>query len=166
MAAFLPRLFAFERAWADAAFDAIYPPASRSAMVHGIDEMKPAEFLDDVITESSLEPSLGLRVTLWIIALAPLFILRRFATIAEIEPSDRERVLERLLVSPIYAVRQLVAGFKAMGSLLYSQSPAIRRQMNAPAPKPLLTEGSLVRIKTTDRKQAAQAGQGSEHAAE
>lgn len=159
----LPHLSGFELAWADAAFDAIFPAPPSSlepgslALVHGIGEMKPGVFLDELISDAPLEAALGLRVTLWMIALAPLFVLRRFATIASLEPSDREKVLDRLLASRIYAVRQLVAGFKAMGSLLYSQSPAIRKQMNAPAATPLLGEGSLVRIKTRE---------GHEHAAE
>ena len=77
--------------------------------------MKPAAFFDEVVASVPLEPSLGLRVTLWIIALAPLFTIRRLATIASLEPEARQRVLDRLLASRVYAVRQLVAGFKAMG---------------------------------------------------
>jgi hypothetical protein len=144
----LPHLFGFELAWADAAFDAILPPPPRSALVHGIAEMKPGAFLDTVLSSAPLEAAVGLRLTLWMIALAPLFVLRRFATIASLDADDRERLLERLLSSRIYAVRQLVAGFKAMGSLLYAQSPAIRKQMNTPLAPPLLAERSLVRAKT------------------
>jgi hypothetical protein len=144
----LPHLFGFELAWADAAFDAILPPPPRSALVHGIAEMKPGAFLDSVLSSAPLEASLGLRVTLWMIALAPLFVLRRFATIASLDADEREDLLDRLLASRVYAVRQLVAGFKAMGSLCYAQSPTVRKQMNTPKAAPLLAEGSLVRVKT------------------
>lgn len=161
----LPHLFGFELAWADAAFDAIFPsppaspePPSR-ALVHGIAQMKPGAFLDATLSAAPLEASLGLRVTLWMIALAPLFVLRRFATIASLDASERERLLERLLASRIYAVRQLVAGFKAMGSLLYAQSKEIRRQMSTPASAHLLAEGSLVRVRAGKRDEH-------EHAAE
>jgi len=153
----LPHLFAFELAWADAAFDAILPPPPRSALVHGIAEMKPGAFLDDVLSEAPLEAAVGLRLTLWMIALAPLFELRRFATVASLDADDREKLLERLLSSRIYAVRQLVAGFKAMGSLLYAQSKQVRKQMTSPRTAPLLSEGSLVRIKAEEK--------GHEHAA-
>lgn len=156
----LPHLFGFELAWADAAFDAIFPPPPRSALVHGIAQMKPGAFLDDLLAEAPLEASLGLRVTLWMIALAPLFVLRRFATIASLDVDDRERLLERLLASRIYAVRQLVAGFKAMGSLLYAQSKEIRKQMSTVSPAaPLLPEGSIVRTRAVKRESH-------EHAAE
>ena len=144
----LPRLFDFEIAWADATYDAILPPPPRGALVHGIAEMKPGAFLDDMLATAPLEASLGLRVTLWMIALAPLFVLRRFATITSLDASEREQLLDRLLAHRIYAVRSLVAGFKAMGSLCFSQSPAVRKQMNAPVAAPLLEEGSLVRVKT------------------
>jgi hypothetical protein len=160
----LPHLFGFELAWAEAAFDAIFPSPSRSperaslALVHGIAQMKPGVFLDQMLGAAPLEASLGLRVTLWMIALAPLFVLRRFATVSSLDATDRERLLDRLLSSRIYAVRQLVAGFKAMGSLLYAQSPAIRAQMTTPVSAPLLAEGSLIRVKATTKE-------GREHAA-
>jgi hypothetical protein len=158
----LPHLFRFELAWADAAFDAIFPPPPRSALVHGIAQMKPGAFLDSMIGEAPLEASLGLRATLWMIALAPFFVLRRFATIASLDVADRERLLDRLLGSRIYAVRQLVAGFKAMGSLLYAQSKEIRKQMSTSVPEAspaLLPEGSIVRTRVAKRE-------AHEHAAE
>jgi hypothetical protein len=155
----LPRLFGFELAWAEAAFDTFFPAPPDSALVHGIKQMAPGAFLDDMLADIWLETSLGLRATLWIIALSPLFVLRRFATISSLEPKDRVRVLEGLLASPIYAVRQLVAGFKAMGSLRYAQSADIRKQMNTPPPA-LIETSSLVRVK------AAEGHEHGEHAAE
>jgi hypothetical protein len=110
-----PRLFGFELAWAEAAMGAIFPEGS--ALVHGIARLKPGAFLDDMLADVWLETSLGLRATLWIIALSPLFVLRRFATITSLSAEEREALLDGLLTSRIYAVRQLVAGFKAMGSL-------------------------------------------------
>lgn len=126
-----PRLFGFELAWADAAFDAIYPAPPRSALPHGIATMHPGRFFDDIVARVPLEQSLGLRVALWIIGLAPIFALRRLATIATVDADDRPRVIERLLMSPFYAVRQLVAAFKAMGSLLYAQSADVHARMTA-----------------------------------
>ena len=124
------KLFGFELAWAAAAFDAVFP--ERTALPHGIARMNPARFLADTIAASPLEQSLGLRLTLWIVALAPLWILRRPRTISDIGPDDCQRVLERLFASPVYAVRQLVVAFKAMGSLLYAQSPEARAAMTTP----------------------------------
>ena len=124
------RLFGFELAWAAAAFDAVFP--ERTALPHGIARMGPARFFADTIAVSPLEQSIGLRLTLWIVALAPLWILRRPRTISDIGPEDRQRVLERLFASPVYAIRQLVVAFKALGSLLYAQSPEALAAMTSP----------------------------------
>jgi hypothetical protein len=132
-----PRLCAFEVAWTDAAFDAIYPErgatsAPRSHLPHGIASMHPARFFDGVLADIPFEQSLGLRLTLWMIALAPLFTIRRLGTIASIAPEDRTRVLERLVTSPIYVVRQLAMSFKAIATLLYVQSAPVRAAMTVP----------------------------------
>lgn len=124
------KLFGFELTWAAAAFDAVFP--ERTALPHGIARMGPARFLADTIAVSPLEQSIGLRLTLWIVALAPLWILRRPRTISDIGPEERQRVLERLFASPVYAIRQLVVAFKAIGSLLYAQSPEARAAMTNP----------------------------------
>lgn len=130
-----PRLFplaSFELAWTDAAFDAIYPAPPRSMLPHGVASMHPARFFDDVLASIPFEQSLGLRVTLWMIALAPLFTIRRLGTIASIAAEDRGRVLELLVTSPIYAVRQLAMSFKAMATLLYAKSDVVRAAMLTP----------------------------------
>jgi hypothetical protein len=130
---FLPRLASFELAWTDAAFDAIYPEPPRSLLPHGVASMHPARFFDEVLATIPLEQSLGLRATLWMVALAPLFTIRRFGTIASLEADDRVRVLTRLVTSSNYFVRQLAMSFKAMATLLYAKSAAVRAAMTVPS---------------------------------
>ena len=135
-----PRLRSFEVAWIDAAFDAIYPHQGdakevRSHLPHGIASMHPAQFFNELIATVPLEQSLGLRMTLWLIALAPLFTIRSLGTIASIGPADRTRVLERLVTSPNYVVRQLAMSFKAIATLLSVQSASIRAAMIRPLEK-------------------------------
>jgi hypothetical protein len=130
---FLPRLASFELAWTDAAFDAIYPEPPRSLLPHGVASMHPARFFDDVLATIPLEQSLGLRATLWMVALAPLFTIRRLGTIASLDADDRARVLTLLVTSPNYFVRQLAMSFKAMATLLYAKSAAVRAAMTVPS---------------------------------
>lgn len=125
-----PRLSSFELAWTDAAMGAIYPEGT--ALPHGIARQEPARYFDQLLADAPLEQSIGLRVALWIVGLAPLFVIGKLGTIASLEPADRERVLERLLASPVYAVRQLVLGLKAMATLLYVRSDAVRASMVTP----------------------------------
>jgi hypothetical protein len=167
-----PQLRSFEVAWIDAAFDAIYPhpgqgktPASH--LPHGIASMHPARFFDDVLATVPLEQSMGLRATLWLVALAPLFTIRRLGTIASITPADRTRVLERLVTSPNYVVRQLAMSFKALATLLYVQSASIRSAMTVPLARPELVSATRLtarRLATTATATAT--GDDHEHAAE
>lgn len=134
-------LFGFELAWATAAFDAVFP--ERTALPHGIARMGPARGFADTIAASPLEPSLGLRLSLWIVALAPLWILRRPRTIRGIGLEERQRVLACVLVSPVYAIRQLALAFKAVGAMLYARSPEARLAMTSPRSGPA---SDLVRL--------------------
>ena len=165
-----PQLCSFERAWTEAVFDAIYPEPGttsplRSHLPHGISSMHPARFFDDVLARIPFEQWLGLRVTLWMIALAPLFTIRRLGTISSLAALDRTRVLEHLVTSRIYVVRQLAMSFKAIATLLYVQSATVRAAMSVPVrPKPpeLVTATRLLaRARRTDPTDAG--GKGGEH---
>ncbi|MBX3262986.1 MAG: hypothetical protein KIS78_22975 [Labilithrix sp.] len=159
------KLFGFELAWAAAAFDAVFPEGT--ALPHGIARMNPARSFADTVATSPLEQSLGLRATLWIVALAPLWFSRRPRTIRDIPPEERRRVLERLLASPVYAVRQLVVAFKAMGSMLYARSPEARAAMTTPRRRVALAPSgaeSLVTIRASVK--AREEGDAHGHAAE
>lgn len=129
---FSPALASFELAWTDAAFDTIYPEPPLSVLPHGVLSMHPARFFQGVLASVPLEQSVGLRLTLWMIALAPLFTIRKLGTIASIGPDDRVRVLERLLASRSYFVRQLTLSFKAIATLLYARSERVRDAMTTP----------------------------------
>ncbi|MBS2012935.1 MAG: hypothetical protein JST00_08620 [Deltaproteobacteria bacterium] len=132
-----PRLFTFERAWTDAIWDAIFPapPAhgdDRPHLVHGIAQLAPGRYLDDALQVIPFEQALGLRLTLWVIAFAPLFVLKRFATMGGLGFDDRVRVMDTLIASESYLVRQMATGFKAVATLLYARSREIRTQMQTP----------------------------------
>jgi hypothetical protein len=162
---FNPALASFELAWTDAAFDTIFPEPPGSALPHGVASMHPARFFQDVLATVPLEQSLGLRVTLWMIALAPLFTIRKLGTIASIDPGDRVRVLERLLTSRSYVVRQLTLSFKAIATLLYAQSERVRSAMTTPI-RPLLS-ASRITARAKANQVATSGSRGShEHAAE
>jgi hypothetical protein len=134
------KLFAFELAWASVAFDAVLP--EHPALPHGIARLEPARPFAEMVAAAPLEQALGLRLALWLVALAPLWLLRRPRTIATVSAGERQRVLALLLASPGYAVRQLALVFKATASMLYARSPEARRAMTVPAPTT-----SLVRLR-------------------
>jgi hypothetical protein len=129
------KLTRFEERWAEAAMGAIFP-GSREEGFADIRGMDPAGFLRQVFRIVPAQAALGTRVAIWLCALAPLFVIGRFATLAGLKPADRERVIVRLVASPFYVVRSLVLILKTMGALLYAGDDAVRARMNArPRPK-------------------------------
>jgi hypothetical protein len=120
-----------EQRWARIALETIFP-GSPEAGLQGIASMDIEGYLADVLRTVPFKSALGLRVALWFIALAPLFLLRRFVTIVGLAQGDRELVVSRLIASPSYPVRSLVTALKAVGAMLYAGSPQIRARMQTP----------------------------------
>jgi hypothetical protein len=140
----LRRLTRFELACAKDAFVTIFPGPD------GVASMDIEGYVQDTLARIPLEPVLGIRAAIWIVALAPLFILRRFRTLHGIAPSDRELVLVALATSPYYAVRQLVLALKALAALLYAGSPIVRARILAPGiAVPFVSQARLVRTLPT-----------------
>jgi hypothetical protein len=139
----------FERRWAHAAFDTIFPGAPRAdraalspfaadaggALPLGITELDLDGFLDETLATLPFESSFGLRAAIWLLALAPLFVIGKLATIASLRAEDRLRVLQALAASPSYAIRSTVMALKAIGALLYCGDARLRPLMTGHAPQ-------------------------------
>jgi hypothetical protein len=125
-------LFRFERVWARAALDAIYPSAASKDLPVGISAFDVDSFFDDLFLRLPLVTALGLRAAIWMVALAPLFVLHRLSTIARLGSGDRNLLILRLLGSQRYAVRQLVMALKATGGIFYGGAPQIRERVLHP----------------------------------
>ena len=126
------KLARFEDRWAQASLAVMFPGSSdqgfadiRAMDVHG--------YLVEVMRAFPFRVALGLRVAVWLVALAPLFVCRKLATIASLAASERERVVETLLASRAYSVRSLVMLLKTFGALLYAGDEQIRARLR-PAP--------------------------------
>jgi hypothetical protein len=113
-----------ELTWARDAFETIFPPRPGGAC--GIGAMDVEGYMTHTFARIPLEPALGIRLAIWIVALAPIFVLGRLRTIHRLSKDDRQRVLTRLTAHPVYAVRQLVLGLKAVAALLYAADPRVR----------------------------------------
>ncbi len=124
------RLASWESAWAEAAMQAIFPGSPEEGMA-GIADMGLTGFLADVMRYLPTRAALGMRIAIWLVALAPLFVLGRLTTIARLPLLDRERVVAALAGSRVYAVRSLVLILKTMGALLYGGDASVRARMTA-----------------------------------
>ncbi len=146
------KLTRFETTWAEAAMGAIFP-GSRDAGLTDIRSMDLRGFLSQVMSSVPFQAALGLRLAVWIVALAPLFVLGRFTTIVGLDQAAREGLVGRLVGNRNYALRSLVMILKTIGALLYANDDTVRARMNTPAPAATpRTELVALRLK---REQAA-----------
>jgi hypothetical protein len=125
----------WEGRWAEAAVGAIFPGSLEDGLAD-IRAMDVPGFLQRVVRSVPLKAALGLRMAIWLVALAPLVLLRRFATIAGLALEEREAVVARLVASKTYAIRSLVMILKTMGALLYAGDDSVRARMQRPAVLP------------------------------
>jgi hypothetical protein len=126
------KLGRWERAWGEAAMQTIFPGCADDGMP-GIAGMGLGPFLAEIMEYLPFRAALGMRVAVWLVALAPLFVLGRAVSIVRLAPADRERVVASLAASRFYFVRSLVLILKTMGALLYGGNPALRARAMTPA---------------------------------
>jgi hypothetical protein len=122
------KLTRFENEWACAALGAIFPGSSEDGLAD-IGGMDVRGFLAEVMASLPFKPALGLRAAIWLVALAPLFVVGRFASLTRLGQADRERVIARLLASPSYGLRSLVMLLKTFGALLYAGDDRVRARL-------------------------------------
>ena len=127
------KLTRLEHRWAETVMGAIFPGSIESGL-GDIRTMDVRAFLRQLMRSIPFQAALGLRAAVWLVALAPLFLLGRFTTIVGLTVAERERVVAELSVSPSYVVRSLVFILKSMGALLYAGDAAVRARMFVPAP--------------------------------
>jgi hypothetical protein len=132
------KLSRFENAWAMVALSAMFPGSSETGL-EGIGAMDVPGFLEDVMRTRPFRAALGLRVAIWMVALSPLVVLRRAATIAGLAPPEREPVLDALLASRVYVVRMLAMLLKAFGALLYAGDDRVRARLRPSRSRSLVT---------------------------
>jgi hypothetical protein len=129
----------FESRWAEAAMEAIFPGSTEMGL-SDIRTMDVGGFLRDLMREVPWKAALGVRLAVWLVALAPLFVVYRLATITRLGLADRERVIAALVASRSYAIRSLVLVLKAVGALLYAADRGVRARMVPPP------ESGIIRV--------------------
>jgi hypothetical protein len=130
------KLLSFEHRWAEAALAAMFP--GDEALI-GIAVMNVAAFLADVMARLPARAALGLRVAIWLTALAPIFLLGRPTTFRRLTAAQRERVVSMLVASRWYVLRSLVLMLKMFGALLYASHESVRARMQRPSGRGLIS---------------------------
>ncbi|WP_394838555.1 hypothetical protein LVJ94_16780 [Pendulispora rubella] len=120
-----------EMRWAYAVFGAIFPSGASERLPLGICDLDLETYLTQIRSRAPYRSALGLRVAIWVIALAPMFVLYRACTIMSLDTASRETLLKKMLASPVYVVRQLVMLLKAVGAVLYAGTPSVNQAILA-----------------------------------
>jgi hypothetical protein len=148
-------LIELERQWVRAIFDTLFPGPPHGELPLGAKDLDVDGFFDGIFAQAPFESALGLRVAIWLLGLAPLFVIGRFTTFDGLGVEERERVYLTMAASRVYVVRSLVIALKAIGSLLYCGDETVRGRILLPAPK--RAAAPLVTLRTPDAKAAKHA---------
>ena len=119
--------FVFEQNWASAVLGAMFPPEPGQS-----DPPDLGRGFASIIRSAPFEAGVGLRLALLLVILSPLFVLGRFRTFMTLDGPSRERLLDALMKSSAYAMRQLLMALKTMGALLYARDENTRKRLMTP----------------------------------
>jgi hypothetical protein len=119
--------FVFEQKWANAVLGAMFPPEPGQS-----DAPNLGAGFASIIRGAPFEAGIGLRLALFMVILAPLFVLGRFRTFMGLDAPSREKLLDTLMKSSAYAIRQLLMALKTMGALVYARDEKTRERLMTP----------------------------------
>ncbi|HEX4351975.1 MAG TPA: hypothetical protein VHZ95_03655 [Polyangiales bacterium] len=80
--------------------------------------------------------ALGLRIAIWMVAFAPLWLLGRFVTFSELARAERTQLLSRLLAHKNFAVRELTLLLKLTAAMAIFGTASIRARSGHDAASP------------------------------
>lgn len=118
-------MLAFERRWLLRVFEAILPSGADDRLTLGAKDVPMDRFVDDLLVRAPGQVRLGLRLSLWVLVLSPLFVIGRFATFVGLEPADQLRVLDKIGQSDRYLIRELPLLFKTIACMGFCGMPQV-----------------------------------------
>jgi hypothetical protein len=121
----LLRLLRCERRWLVRIFETVLPADPR---LGGAAQAPMGRFVDDFAARAPLAAVLGLRLSLWLVMLAPM-ARGRLHTFLGLSPDERLAQLERLRRSDRYLVRESALLFKVIGCLGFCGLPPVQRRI-------------------------------------
>lgn len=114
-----------ERRWARAALHA-FAPAGSMGLAPGPNEVDFLACMRRMMRRSTPLAAVGLRLAVWLVAWAPLWLWGRFTTIRGLAGPRRSELLAQLLGHPSYVVRELTALLKLAASFAFLGTPSVR----------------------------------------
>lgn len=112
-----------------AAFSGLFPRDAHSDLPLCADDVEVGPALQSLLAVAPARAVWGVRAAIVLCALAPIFLLGRLRTLGGVDAEARTLVMERLLASSFYPVRQLAMLVKMMGSFIFARAPQVREAM-------------------------------------
>jgi hypothetical protein len=123
------RLCRFERRWLLRIFETVIPGESNPDLPVGAEQVPLGRFIDDLLEHAPLKFVAGLRACVWMVMLAPPFVLRRSASFLQLKPSERLLLLEQLGASESYLLREVPLLFRTVGCLGFCGLGPVQRRL-------------------------------------
>jgi hypothetical protein len=120
-----PAMFGFERRWARDALSA-FAPEQGPGLAPSVGEVDYDAVLQRMLREVAPLARIGLRLAVWSAALAPMWLLGKFATISSLGSSHRPALLSALLTHRVFAVRELATLLKLCAAMALLGVPSVR----------------------------------------
>lgn len=148
----------FELRWAEDLLAGFAPPDGPGLSPHE-GEVRYAPVFTRMLRESTPLAALGLRLAVWIVALAPLWLWGRLRTSSRLSRAERPELLRQLLRHRSFAVRELTTLLKlvAMMALLGTETVRARSGYDNVQSSARVESGMRVRLPLAP---AAHAGEG------
>ncbi|MES2504846.1 MAG: aldehyde dehydrogenase family protein [Myxococcota bacterium] len=120
-------LFAFEAAWGQAATEALFFAPEKNSEFTTVGSAESQAFVDDMHASMTFPGNFGLRASLWLIGLSPLWKFRALKTLGGVTIEKRAAILEELFQSNSYLQRQLALMIKMNGTFLHTSTTRVHQ---------------------------------------
>lgn len=122
-----------EQRWFVAMVEAILPSSASKAMPFGARDVPLGAFLHDFLRHAPFKIVLGLRATLLLIWIAPVFMAGVRRTFMGLDAPGREAAILRMRKSDTYVIRELPVLLKTIGCMAVLGVPGAQRALGLAA---------------------------------
>jgi hypothetical protein len=124
------KLLKIERRFVQAVLEGYAPSTSTEGLVPREGEVDYVTAFQTIADASTDRARIGVRAGLWVIALAPLWLGVAFATMAGIPVEKRAKILDRMLGSNAFIVRELALLIKISAAFALMGTASVRARSN------------------------------------
>jgi hypothetical protein len=118
-------MLSFERRWARHVL-AAFAPTGGPGLAPALEEVDYQDVFARMLRGASPWAAMGLRLALWIAALAPIWLWGRLTTVTKLAAERRPELLRQLLHHRAFAVRELTLLLKLCAAMALLGTPSVR----------------------------------------